>query len=343
MLVLNLGSTSFKYEFFDSDLTSLSQGNFSLSASTENLQEEVNRIFRDVLREIGDISQIQKVVHRIVHGGKDFKEPLKITSENLSDIEKLSDLAPLHNPVNIAGIKASKEYLPEVDNWAVFDTAFFTNLPEAAKVYPIPYKYYQESSIQRFGFHGISHQFASHQAAKEIKKDFEKINIISLHLGGGASACAIQHGQPIDISMGYTPLEGLMMQTRSGSLDPAVVLELARQEGVEETQKILNSSSGILGISGKNDYLELLSSVERKEPRAELAFGMYINQIKKYIGAYAALLGEVDLIVFTGKVGAGDKRTRQAVLADISFFKKIPVVTVDPHEELAIAEEINML
>ncbi|MFH1610838.1 MAG: acetate/propionate family kinase [Patescibacteria group bacterium] len=341
ILVLNLGSTSFKFELFNSEtLESLQKGNFEIEQIEEGIQEEVNRIFREVLRKIGEVDNIESVGHRVVHGGEKYTETLKINQENISELEEINSLAPLHNPFNLAGIKSVQEYLPEVDNYAVFDTALYKNLPEHSKVYPIPYEYY-EQGIRKFGFHGISHKYAVEQAAQKLKKDLDKINLISVHLGGGCSITAFENGKPIDTSMGFTPMQGLMMQTRSGDIDPGIIFKLIEQEEDTKIVKdVLNKESGIKGVCGLNNYLDLLEAVKNKDEKAILAFKMYISSIQKYIGAYIAILGHVDVIVFTGKIGAGKIETHNAIMKS-QLFKDIKSITVDPWEELAIAKEIK--
>lgn len=344
ILVLNLGSTSFKYELFDLDsLESLKSGNFKIQSIFPNdFQESVDKIFREILRELGNVDQIKYVGHRFVHGGENFFETMKVDQKDLSDLDQLNNLAPLHNPANIAGIKAVLKYLSSAENYVVFDTGFYKNLPEVAKIYPLPYKYY-EQGVHKFGFHGISHKFAALEAAKKIKKDFKDCNLITIHLGGGCSMTAIKKGLPVDTSMGLTPMEGLMMQTRSGNLDPGIILKLVEENGPEETKRILNYESGLKGISGYNDYLELLNAADKKEPQAVLAFEMFVNSIKKYLGAYMAILNEVDAIVFTGKIGAGNSKTREAICVKMNLLKGIKIITVDPHEELEIAREISTI
>ena len=351
LLVLNLGSTSFKYELFSSeDLASLNSGNFEMKNNGEVNQEEIDRLFREILRQVGDVSELQAVGHRVVHGGDKFFATKQISENEISELEQLVPLAPLHNPFNIAGIKAAIGYLPNTPNFAVFDTGFFKDLPEAAKVYPIPYHYY-EQGIHKFGFHGISHKFAAEEAAQKIGKPFDKSNIITVHLGGGCSVSATHHGKPIDTSMGFTPLEGLMMQTRPGDLDPGVIIQILNEiilnnpeitttEAKEKLNYILNYESGLKGISNQTNYLELLQAATF-DNKAKLAFDMFVNRIKKYIGAYAALLGDVDALVFTGRIGAGKPETRKKIMDKMTLLKDIPVVIVEPHEELEIAREIQ--
>lgn len=346
ILVLNLGSTSFKFELFDSDnLESLQKGSFEIEqVEPSEIQEKVNTVFREVLRKIGEVNKIKAVGHRVVHGGEKYVDTLKINNHNILELEEINGLAPLHNPFNLAGIKSVQEYLPDVDNFAIFDTALYKNLPEVSKVYPIPYEYY-EQGIRRFGFHGISHQYATQKAAEKLKKDLNKINLISVHLGGGCSVTAFKEGKVIETSMGFTPMQGLIMQTRSGDLDPGIIFELLEREEdgnnkINKIKNILNKNSGIKGISGFDNYLDLLDAVKKGDEKAELAFKMFIASIQKYIGAYLAILGNVDIIVFTGKVGAGKIETYKEVMKS-KLFKNIKSIAIEPNEELAIVREVK--
>lgn len=350
ILIFNLGSTSFKYELFDSDdLASLKKGDYELKPiQGSDLQTEVNKIFREALRAVGDTSEIQAIGHRFVHGGEQFQETTLIIPEVINVLEELNDLAPLHNPYNLAGIKAAQEYLPSIKNYAVFDTAFFKNLPLESKIYPLPWDYYEKFGLKKFGFHGISHYYAAKKACEDLSLDFNQAKLITVHLGGGCSLAAIEKGKPIDTSMGFSPLEGVMMLTRSGDLDPIVVLEIIQgflrsnlpiEKALAETKKLLNFSSGIKGISGYDDYLELLKAVNFGEPKAKLAWEMFIQRIKKYIGAYFALLNGADAVVFTGKIGARGKETRKKICDKMNMLEGVPIVVVEPHEELAIARE----
>lgn len=348
ILVLNLGSSSFKFELFDSgNLAFLKAGEFEMPADVvdeNNVQQEsVDKLFREMLRQIGDVSQIKAVGHRVVHGGDKYLATQEINVEEIYELEKLNDLAPLHNPYNLAGIKSSNKYIPEVSDYAVFDTAFFKDLPDSAKIYPIPYKYYEEEGIRKFGFHGISHKYAGEQAAKKLKIPFDKAKLITVHLGGGCSVCAIDKSKPVDISMGFTPLEGLMMMTRAGDIDAGVIFKLLERSDndLDEIKDILNSESGIKGISGHDDYLELLKAVNFGDAKSKLALEMFINKVKKYIGAYLALLGEVDAVVFTGKIGYGKPVTRKKICDKMNILEEVPIIVIEPHEELAIAWEVK--
>jgi len=357
ILVLNLGSTSFKFELFDErSLESLEKGEFEMPADSAGKdavkQEEVDKTFREMLRKIGDVSLIKAVGHRIVHGGDKYLATTLIDTQEIFELENLNSLAPLHNPYNLAGIKASNKYIPDTPDYAVFDTTFFVNLPEFAKVYPIPYEYYTEKNIHKFGFHGISHKYAAEQAAKKLKMPLDKVNLLTVHLGGGASVTAIAKGSPIDTSMGLTPLEGLMMMTRSGDVGEGVMLEIFKdvlaqetdpQKAIEKLRLVLNNESGIKGICDHDNYLDLLKAVDYGDSRSQLALDMFIHRIRKYIGAYMLTLGEVHALVFTGKIGAGKAVTRKKICDKIKLLANVEKIVVKPHEELAIASEIKNL
>ncbi|MEA3464221.1 MAG: acetate/propionate family kinase [Patescibacteria group bacterium] len=343
ILVINSGSTSLKYKLFDNAEKEIKQGVFTDIASHETA-------IKNCLREIGDLRGIKAVGHRVVHGGDQFIKPTLINDEVLAELEKFSDLAPLHNPYNIAGIKAVSGFLPETPQVAVFDTAFFADLPEAAKIYALPISMLDKYKIKRYGFHGISHQFAMREAAKQLNRDVKKINLITCHLGGGWSITAIKGGKPIDTSMGWTPLGGLVMMTRAGDLDPGIVVELLRREeaklhigNLASIENILNRESGIKGLSGGiTDYQKLLREVSLGNKQAKLAFDVAIYKLCKYIGAYWAILqGKVDAIVFTGAIGAGNPMTRNAVIAKLKFLNNIPAMAVKANEELMIAKEVR--
>ena len=349
ILIFNLGSTSFKFGLFDfENLTEINREEYKIN-QTQNIQEEVDRLFRNVLREVGDITEIKAIGHRVVHGGDKYFEPVEITPEELQNISALNNLAPLHNPFNLAGINSAQKYLPGVPSFAVFDTAFFKDLPDYAKIYPIPYEYYEKNNIHKFGFHGISHKFVAMEACKKLKLDFQNSKLVTVHLGGGSSVTAMENGKPIDTSMGYTPLEGLMMQTRSGDIDPQIILELLNltdmpfDQQIEKVKNILNKESGIKGITGYGNFLDILENVKAKDERAMLAFEMFTHRITKYIGAYLAALGSADAIVFTGRIGAGDPLTRKKITDKKDIFKNIKILTIEPNEELAIAQEIKEL
>ncbi|MFA6106370.1 MAG: acetate kinase [Patescibacteria group bacterium] len=368
ILVLNSGSTSIKYKIFNDEEKCLKSGIIDGAADHE-------KALKDILRQIGDLRDLAAVGHRVVHGGDDFYDPLILDSEKIGRLEEYNGLAPLHNPYNLAGIRAAMNYLPEIPQAAVFDTGFFRDLPEEAKSYALPKDLSDRFNIRRYGFHGISHEYAAMVGAKKLGLDFKKANLITCHLGGGWSVAAIKKGKPIDTSMGFTPMEGLMMMTRPGDIDPGIIFYLLKQgdsaesggkreavidfsrnkdsqteigtgtgEAAERLEKILNYSSGIKGVSGGiADYKELLKLVSLGNGAAKTAFDMAVYRLVKYIGSYyAALEGRLDGIVFTGRIGAGNPMTRNAVTRKLKFLK-CPHVAVEADEELAIAKKVRVL
>jgi acetate kinase len=260
-----------------------------------------------------DAAEITMVGHRVVHGGERFAEAVVIDDAVLRAIDELAPLAPLHNPVNAAGIREARRVFPEVPHVAVFDTSFHHTLPPHAYLYGLPYSYYQQKGIRRYGFHGMSHSYVSRAAAQHLGRDPGDVAIISCHLGNGASLCAIDHGRSVDTSMGFTPGEGLIMGTRCGDLDPGVLLHLQRVDGLSDTQaeELLNERSGLLGLSGlSSDMREIERAADTGEPRALLALQAFSYRVRKYIGAYVAALGGLDVLVFTGGIGQGSARVR---------------------------------
>jgi len=335
ILVINCGSTSLKYKLFHfGNLKLIKENNFQHIKSHQEA-------LKQALREIGDLTKIAAVGHRMVHGGKEFREVRLVNKAILSRLEEYNYLAPLHNPYNISGIKACEEYLPNIPNFIVFDTSFFRDLPDQAKIYPLPYRLYEEG-IQKFGFHGISHQYVAQEAAKKLKRPLEKLKLITCHLGGGSSICAIKSGKAIDTSMGFTPMEGVAMSTRSGDIDPGIILYLLRNKGFDlnKVEETLNHFSGIRGISGYSNFLDLLKVIKTDE-RAKLAFDIFIYKIKKYIGAYFAILNGIDAIVFTGSIGMGKKITREKICEKLDILKKVKIIVIPTDEELMIAREVK--
>jgi len=279
--------------------------------------------------------------HRVVHGGKVFIKPIKITEENLLELEKLNYLAPLHNPFNILGIKVCKQIFNNVPQIAVFDTEFFSNLPEKASTYALPQEITKEFGFRKYGFQGISHEYVSKMASASIKRPYNKLKIITCHLGGGASITAINKGKVVDTSMGFTPLDGLVMMTRSGNIDAGIVLEIARKHGVEKTNNILNKESGVKGICGENDMLKVLDNLSDK--KYKLALDIFIYSIKKYIGSYFTILGGCDLLVFTGAIGQGSAKIKNLICKDLKILSKTKILAVETNEELLIAQKIIKL
>ncbi len=268
---------------------------------------------------LSDVRQLAGVGHRVVHGGEAFHEPTLVTNDVLAAIRELTPLAPLHNPANITGIEVVMEKVPDVPQVAVFDTAFHQSIPEHAYLYALPFKLYEELKVRRYGFHGTSHAYVSKAAAEYLGKPYEDLKCITLHLGNGASAAAIDHGTCIDTSMGLTPLEGLVMGTRSGDLDPAILFYLARETGMDinDLDTLLNKESGLKGICGDNDMRSIDKLAEAGDKQALLAFHIFCYRIKKYIGSYLAVLGGADCLIFTGGIGENAVSVRANCLAGL--------------------------
>ncbi|WP_064590929.1 acetate/propionate family kinase [Streptobacillus moniliformis] len=354
ILVLNSGSSSLKFSVIDTaveqimikglcERIGIENSRFSIKNFVKNNNiDKVPELFPNHKRalefvlnvlvdnEFGvfeDVNQIQAIGHRVVHGGEDFIEPLLINDKNMISLEKISSLAPLHNPANIMGIKVMRELLPKTPNVAVFDTAFHSTMPEKSYMYPIPYEEYEKLKIRKYGFHGTSHKYVSKVAEKlllekGVKKPCGGYKIISCHLGNGASITAIKDGKVLDTSMGFTPLAGLMMGTRCGDIDPSIVLHIMDEYNlsVEEMSQKLNKRSGVLGIFGKSsDNRELTEAMLNGDERAKLAFDMMAYSIQKYIGSYYILLQGVDAIIFTGGIGENSSETRQKVCENLEF------------------------
>lgn len=272
---------------------------------------------------LSSIDQINAVGHRVAHGGEFFKKSALIDEEALGNIKKCSELAPLHNPANIMGIEVMHEMLPNIPQVAVFDTSFHQTMPPEAFLYAIPYKYYEENKVRRYGFHGTSHKFVAPKAAKLLGKKFEDLKIIVCHLGNGASICAIKNGESVDTSMGFTPVEGLVMGTRAGDLDSGALLYIAEKEGLDYKgmNKLVNKESGLLGITGKSsDMRDINDGVEAGDQRSIYAHKVFCYRVKKYIGAYTAAMDGVDIIAFTGGIGENGIEQREEILKDLKFF-----------------------
>ena len=259
------------------------------------------------------------VGHRVVHGGDRFSRPALVTDEMVEAVRGLVPLAPLHNPANLEGIEVARKLFPDLPHVAVFDTAFHHTLPAHAHTYAVPLAWREELGIRRYGFHGTSVAFVSRAAAEALGASYAEVNQVVLHLGNGASATAVRGGRSVETSMGLTPLEGLVMGTRSGDVDPAVHAHLHREHGwsLQEIDRLLNRESGLVGLAGDNDVRSMVRRRNAGEERATLAFDVYVHRIRKYLGAYAAVLGRLDAVVFTGGVGENSVEVREAVLADL--------------------------
>ena len=334
ILVINCGSQSIKWEAFDNGLNLISAGKgeyFDLKKAGPVIRAEFDRIRKK-------FSKIDFVGHRVVWGGE-FFEPLLVKKPVLGKLEKFSGHAPLHNPFEILAIKIAQKSFKEAKQVAVFDSGFFKDLPEVARRYPLLESLNKKYSIRRYGFHGISHKYLTFEAAKILKKPVSQTNLITLHLGGGASITAIKAGKPIDTSMGFTPLEGLLMTTRSGDIDAGLVLFLVKKLGLKRTERILSVEGGLRAISGYSDFRNVLKS---KKKSSKLAFDMFVYRIRKYLMAYYGVLeGEVDAIVFSGSIGAGNAKTKNAVLKNLPISKKIKILTIKTNESYQIAKEIK--
>ena len=340
ILVLNAGSSSLKYKLFIEMKVIMSGQIKNIINYREGILEVEKR-----LKSVGieELSSLDGVGHRVVHGGEIFKESKFIDQKVIDTIKSLIPLAPLHNPANLEGILMVKKEAPTIKQVAVFDTAFHQTIPEDAYRYALPSELYEKYNIRRYGFHGTSHHFVAKEASKILAKSLSKINLITLHLGNGASICAIKNGRSVDTSMGFTPLEGLIMGTRSGDIDPAILLYLSRECNYnnDEIDTMVNKKSGLLGICGQNDMYQIHKMIEEGDKKAKLALEMFIYRIKKYIGAYYAILGEVDALVFTGGIGENDEVTRDLIMEKLPF--DIPTLVVKTDEELEIALEVERI
>jgi len=339
VLVINSGSSSLKYQLFNmDDAAVLASGaverigevkslhSHRLHQGTDIIESRYEQSVADhreglirvgaLLRESGVVTGLPELFaigHRVVHGGESFRRPALINTAVVKQIRDMIPLAPLHNPANVMGIEVALQQAPDVPQVAVFDTAFHQSIPAHAYRYALPDRLYTEQHVRRYGFHGTSHGYVAKQAADLLGKPLASLRLISLHLGNGASAAAIAQGQSVDTSMGMTPLEGLIMGTRCGDMDPAIHFYLARATGLDfdEIESLLNRESGLKGICGANDMREVHRLAEAGDARARLALDMYCYRIKKYIGAYFAVLGGLDAVVFTGGIGENDARVRE--------------------------------
>ncbi|MDX6348817.1 MAG: acetate kinase [Streptomyces sp.] len=374
VLVLNSGSSSVKYQIVD-----MADGSRPAAGQVERIGEEGGAADHvTALKQVGDdlaaqgcgldSPELAAVGHRVVHGGTRFTEPTLVTDEVLTAIEALVPLAPLHNPANITGIRAVRELRPDLLQVAVFDTAFHATVPETAYRYAIDRDTADAHHIRRYGFHGTSHAYVSRATARLLGKDPSEVNVIVLHLGNGASASAVRGGVCVDTSMGLTPLEGLVMGTRSGDIDPAVVLHLQRSAGMtpDEVDALLNRRSGLLGLCGDNDMREIGRRMAEGDEAAQLAFDIYVHRLRKYVGAYTAVLGRVDAVTFTAGVGENSAAVREAALRGLGLLgievdavrnavrgsaarlisaqgSRVAVAVVPTDEELQIAQEAYSL
>lgn len=343
ILTINCGSSSIKYELFDMP------GKKSLeSGLIEHIGEKDARIknhYSGLKVILEKINRVAGVGHRVVHGGERFKKTVLINERVVSDIRRCISLAPLHNPANLEGIIACQRLLGrDIPQVAVFDTAFYSTLPDYAYIYGIPYEYYLTFGIRRYGFHGTSHEYVAQQAANLLKKPLSRLKLITCHLGNGVSITAIKQARAIDTSMGFTPLEGLVMGTRCGDIDPAVVIYLVKDKGldIKEVDEILNRQSGLKGISGLSNDMRILDRKAKEgNARVKLAIEVFIYRIRKYIGAYTAIMGGCDAVVFTAGIGEHQPEIRKRICQGLfnHLVKKPAILVIPTNEELMIARQ----
>ena len=385
VLVLNCGSSSIKYQLIDTETeTALAKGiverigmtgavlshsrydgdNIKIVGEILDHQIAIEYVIAILLSPnhgvIKDIKEIDAIGHRVVHGGESFSASVKIDEDVIKVLQDNIELAPLHNPPNIKGILAVTRQLPDVPQVGVFDTAFHSKMPPRSFLYGIPYELYKKYKIRRYGFHGTSHLYVSQKAAELMGKGVDELKIITAHLGNGCSMAAVNNGVSIDTTMGFTPLEGLLMGTRSGDLDPSLILYIMGKEGLAlgEANTLLNKHSGLIGISGESsDMREILASVKDEQKRSIYAFEIFCYRIKKYIGAYTAAMGGLDALVFTGGIGENAIEVREEVCKNMEYLgikldklknenketlisdsaSKVQVFRIPTNEELVIA------
>ena len=389
ILVINCGSSSLKYQLINSDTEEVlakglcerigiegsqityqpANGEKETTVSpmpdhTQAIQLVIDALTNAKNGVIKSLSEVGAVGHRVVHGGEKFTASTLLTDEAMAAIEECNDLAPLHNPANLIGIRACQKLMPGTPMVAVFDTAFHQTMPEEAYLYGLPYEYYEKYKVRRYGFHGTSHSFVSKKAAEVAGKPYEDLKIIVCHLGNGASLSAVRNGKSVDTSMGLTPLEGLIMGTRSGDMDLAIIEYIAKKENLDiaGVTNVLNKKSGVLGLSGvSSDFRDLEEAAAAGNDRAEKALKAYNYRVVKYIGAYTAAMDGVDVIAFTAGLGENGKTTRKAICEHLSYLgiqiddeansvrgkdmvistpdSKVKVMVIPTNEELAIARE----
>ena len=392
-LVINCGSSSLKYQLIDmsteesmvqglverigiegSILTQKVEGkdkyiiNTNIKDHKDAIKLDLEALVDSIHGVIKSMDEISAVGHRVVHGGEKYSDSVLIDDEVLKSIKDCIVLAPLHNPPNVIGIEACKELMPNTPMVAVFDTAFHQTMPKHAYICPVPYELYEKYGVRKYGFHGTSHKYVSYKVAETMGKDIKDLKIITCHLGNGCSLAAVKNGKSVDTSMGFTPLAGVMMGTRSGSIDPSVISFLIEQHGytIEQIDELLNKKSGILGISGvSSDFRDVLEAAESENERAKLALEIFYYKVRTQIAAYAGAMGGVDVIVFTAGIGENSSITRREILKGLEFFgftinteknelrgkiqeisnedSRVKVYVVPTNEELMIARDTAKL
>ena len=352
-LTINCGSSSIKYKLYEFPGPALiAKGNIERigerSSAIKNHTQGIQVLFKGLLKKkaIRCVDEIFAIGHRVVHGGEEVRKPQTIDKKLIDVIKKYSELAPLHNPANLAGIMGCQKIATKVRQVAVFDTAFHQTIPEYAYMYALPFDYYKKYKVRKYGFHGTSHQFIAQKASKIIGKPLSKLNLITCHLGNGCSITAVKKGKSVDTSMGFTPLEGLLMGTRSGDVDVAAVFYLMQKKNIslDEMDKILNRKSGFLGVSGiSNDIRQINRAAKKGNKRARLALEMFLHRVKKYIGAYYFSLCGADAICFTGGIGENNPKLIARLKKDLSCIvsKKTKFLIIPTDEELMIAQLTN--
>lgn len=389
ILVINCGSSSLKYQLIDmenenslstglverigiegSKLTQKVEGRekYVLTVPMKNHKDAIAHVIDTLLDEVQGVikssDEIGAVGHRVVHGGEKYSTSVIIDDEVMKDLEEFSVLAPLHNPPNIIGINACKELMPDTTMVAVFDTAFHQTMPEKAFLYGLPYELYKENHIRKYGFHGTSHKYVSQRAAQMLGKDLKDLKLITCHLGNGASVSAVRGGVSVDTSMGFTPLEGLLMGTRCGDIDPAIIPYLMDVKGYsyDEVNNIMNKKSGVLGLSGvSSDFRDIENAAAEGNERAKLALDVFHYRVKKYIGYFMAAMNGLDAVIFTAGLGENAIETREEIVSDMEWFgieldreknkvrgkerivstddSKVKVIVIPTNEELMIARD----
>ena len=392
-LVINCGSSSLKYQLIDmSNEESMVQGlverigiegsvltqknpvkgKYVVNTEIKDHKDAIRLVLEALVNTeygvIKSMDEISAVGHRVVHGGEKYSDSVLINDEVLQSIKDCIVLAPLHNPPNVIGIEACKELMPNTPMVAVFDTAFHQTMPKHSYICPLPYDLYQKYGIRKYGFHGTSHKYVSNKVAEVIGKDIKDLKIVTCHLGNGCSLAAVKNGKSVDTSMGFTPLAGVMMGTRSGSIDPSVISFLIEQHGytIEEVDELLNKKSGVLGISGvSSDFRDVLAAAEAGNERAKLALEIFYYKVRTQIAAYAGAMGGIDVIVFTAGIGENSSVTRKEILNGLEFFgfelneenneirgkiqeistedSRVKVYVVPTNEELMIARDTAKL
>ncbi len=390
IIAINAGSSSLKFQLFEMpseevitkgifERIGLDKAIYTIYVNDEKQTTETVipdhgvavKILLDKLTEYGiikSLDEIEGIGHRVVHGGEAFADSVVITNEVLTEIDRLSELAPLHNPANVTGIKAFQEVLPNVPAIAVFDTAFHQTMPEKSFLYSLPYHYYKDYGIRKYGFHGTSHKYVSQRAAELLGRPLEELRLLSCHLGNGASIAAIEGGKSIDTSMGFTPLAGVTMGTRSGNIDPALIPFIMEKTGksADEVLDVLNKESGMLGVSGfSSDLRDIQEQADEGNIRAQLALDVFGSRIHKYIGSYAARMHGIDAIIFTAGIGENSDTIRARVLTGLEFMgvywdpalnkvrgkeafvnyphSPVKVIIIPTNEEVMIARDVMRL